>query len=156
MYSYHNPRAKLILIILYDLGAILGVWYLLAVMHAQKGEDKCWIKSTPDVWLWKQRDQGIFSLDKFVGVFPGLQQVNALRGVCGGDGVKRVVCRYGWECFGCFNWRWFTGVLDELDCESTLFLDYDDCDLDCETHEPTFSQCVLKRKFWLLYGHGVS
>ena len=35
--------------------------------------------------------------------FPGLRQVDALSGVCGGDGVKRVDCRYRWECFGCFT-----------------------------------------------------
>ena len=35
----------------------------------------------------------LFPSDKFMGVFLGLQQVNALRGVFGGDGVKRVACR---------------------------------------------------------------
>ena len=37
-----------------------------------------------------------------MGAFSGLRQVNALRGVCGGDDVKRVVCMFRWEGFGCF------------------------------------------------------
>ena len=47
------------------------------------------------------------------------------------------------------------GVLEDNDCVSTLFLDYDDCDLNWETHESTFSQCVPKRKRWLLCGYGI-
>ena len=35
----------------------------------------------------------LFPSDKFMGVFSGFQQVNALRGVCGSDGVNRVVWR---------------------------------------------------------------
>ena len=41
----------------------------------------------------KIKAQRLFPSDKFMGVFSGSRQVNALRGVCGGDGVKRVVCR---------------------------------------------------------------
>ena len=39
--------------------------------------------------------QRLFPSDKFMGVFfSGSRQVNALKGVCGSDGVKRVACRY--------------------------------------------------------------
>ena len=41
----------------------------------------------------KIKAQRLFPSDKFMGVFSGSRQVNALRGVCGSDGVKRVVCR---------------------------------------------------------------
>ena len=50
---------------------------------------------------FENKAQRLFPSDKFMGGFWGLQQVNALRGVFGGDGVKRVVCRYRWVCFGC-------------------------------------------------------
>ena len=49
----------------------------------------------------KTKTQRLFPSDKFMCVFSGSRQVNALRDVCGGDGVKRVVCRYRWECFEC-------------------------------------------------------
>ena len=41
----------------------------------------------------KIKAQRLFSSDKSMGVFPSSRQVNAIRGVCGGDSVKRVVCR---------------------------------------------------------------
>ena len=41
----------------------------------------------------KIKAQRLFPSDKFMGVFSGSRQVNALRGVCGINGVKRVVCR---------------------------------------------------------------
>ena len=41
----------------------------------------------------KIKAQRLFPSDKFMGVFSGSRQVNALRDVCGSDGVKRVVCR---------------------------------------------------------------
>ena len=85
----------------------------------------------------KIKAQRLFPSDKFMDVIYGLRQVNLLRGVCDYDGVKRVVCRYRWECFGCFIeegafWgvlfnsysftiRWFLSVLEDHDCESTLF-----------------------------------
>ena len=56
----------------------------------------------PGIWLWKQRHRGSFLHTSLWVYFSGLRQVNVLRGVCGHDGVKRVVCRYRWECFGCF------------------------------------------------------
>ena len=82
--------------------------------------------------------QRLFPSDKFMGVFWGLRQVNALRGVFGGDGVKRVVCRWRWECFGCFIeggafWgvlipsylhtiiRWFMGVLMTITVSQLYF-----------------------------------
>ena len=76
---------------------VCGTFKLLAVMPAQKREDKCWMKSTPEVWLWKQRHQGIFSSEKFMGVFSGLQQVNALWRVCGGIVWKRYIAGTGWS-----------------------------------------------------------
>ena len=60
-------------------------------------------------------------------------------GVRGGDGVRRVVCRYRYECFGrfieegnflggrilfhsySFTMRRFMGVLEKHCCESALF-----------------------------------
>ena len=69
----------------------------------------------------------------------GLWQVNALRGVSCGDGVKRVVCKEKWECFWCiivvgpflgyflipnykvvingcigWPWLWFKFILDDF------------------------------------------
>ena len=49
----------------------------------------------------KIKAQRLFPTDKFMGVFSGSRQVNALRGVCASNGVKRVVCRQRWEVFGC-------------------------------------------------------
>ena len=49
----------------------------------------------------KIKAQRLFPSDKFMGVFSGSRQVNALRGVCGSNGGKRVVCRQRWEVFGC-------------------------------------------------------
>ena len=85
----------------------------------------------------KTKAQRLFPSDKFMGVFFRLVTSRRIGGVCGGDGVKRVVCRYRWECFGCFIeegafWgvlfhsylltiRWFLSVLEDHDCESTLF-----------------------------------
>ena len=45
----------------------------------------------------KMKALRLFPSEKFTGVFSGLRQVNKLS-----DGVKRVVFRYRWECFGCF------------------------------------------------------
>ena len=81
----------------------------------------------------KMKALRLFPSEKFTGVFSGLRQVNKLS-----DGVKRVVFRYRWECFGCFIeegaffwgvgrgvlvcwYLWFMGVLEDHDCESTLF-----------------------------------
>ena len=41
----------------------------------------------------KIKAQRLFPSDKFMGVTLGCRQVNALRGVCGINGVKRAVCR---------------------------------------------------------------
>ena len=41
----------------------------------------------------KIKAQRLSPSDKFMGVFSGSRQVNALRGVCETGGVKRVVCR---------------------------------------------------------------
>ena len=41
----------------------------------------------------KIKAQRLFPTDKFMGVFSGSRQVNALRGVCGSDGVKKVIWR---------------------------------------------------------------
>ena len=81
----------------------------------------------------KIRAQRLFPSDKFIGVFSGLRQVSALRGVCGGDGVKRVVCSERWECDGClieegdfwgiisFLFTWFMGVLGDHDKDSIYY-----------------------------------
>ena len=39
----------------------------------------------------KTKAQLLFPSHKFLGIFSGSKQVNAIRGVCGGDCVKRVV-----------------------------------------------------------------
>ena len=57
---------------------------------------------TPRGLALKIKAQRLFPSDKFMGVFSGSRQVNALRGVYGSDGVKRVVCTLRWECFGCY------------------------------------------------------
>ena len=59
------------------------------------------ISKTPDEALGfspkgltsKIKAERLFPSDKFMGVYSGSRQDNALRGVCGIYGVKRVVCR---------------------------------------------------------------
>ena len=58
--------------------------------------------------------------------FSGSRQVNALRGVCGINGVKRVVFIEEGAFWGIISVLlvtvgWFMGILGDHDCESTLF-----------------------------------
>ena len=85
----------------------------------------------------KIKAQRLIPSDKFRGVFWGSRQVNTLRGFCGGDGAKWVLCRLRWECFGCFIeegalWgvifhsylltiKRFMGVFNDHYCDPTLF-----------------------------------
>ena len=48
----------------------------------------------------KIKSQRLFPSDKFMGAFSGSRQVNALRGVCGGDGVKRMYVGKGGSVLG--------------------------------------------------------
>ena len=61
---------------------------------------------TPRGSASKIKAQKFFPSDKFMGVFSGFRQVNALRGVCGSDGVERVEVKVGvfWVLYrrGCF------------------------------------------------------
>ena len=56
----------------------------------------------PQGFGFENKGTEALSFRQFMGVFSGSRQVNALRGVYGSDGVKRVVCTLRWECFGCY------------------------------------------------------
>ena len=66
-------------------------------LHIQNG-----VGSKPQGFSFENKGTEALSFRQVYRYFLGSLQVNALRGVCGSDGVKRVVCRLRCEVFGCY------------------------------------------------------